>query len=284
MHLFVPEIGKRVKLSARETRENRKTLLTRCPSCFDEPLLKVHYVNELKHIAKIEAYKNRIADEKKAKADAEAAENERVKPASLREALKRGEKLPIKEWLMATYDRENISGFLRWWLYNILEPEFQKSEQSEAYESLRGKKILDLGCGSVESYVDNGIFAKPGDYEPWLCRALHRCGAKPIGVDIHSNDGEVFEHIQADLSKPGALQSLFDASHHSSFDGIVSSMFLKGGCSPTLSGMTTGSQRREMEAEIMQDALRLLKDGGIFLFEREKYQKKGNDLLLVSTD
>ena len=280
MRIFVPEIGKHIKLSAREARENKKTLLTRSPSCLVELPLKAHFINELKHIAKIKADADRIVDDKKAKDDAEAAETERKKPASLREALNHGEKLPIKEWLMATYDREHVSDFLEWELYNLLEPKFQKSKDSEPYESLRRKKILDLGCGSINSYVDNGVFAKPGDYEPWLCRALHKFGAKPIGVDIRSNEGEAFEHIQKDLSKPGALQSLFDASHDSSFDAIVVSMFVKENCSPLLEKMTTEPQRMELEAEIMREVLRLLKDDGILLFETVRYRKKGSMLLL----
>ena len=77
--------------------------------------------------------------------------------------------------------------------------------------NLKDKTVLDLGCGSASieakfSYLNHRM------YEPWLCRALLEIGAKPIGVDINSNDGEKFENYIADFYKPNSLSFLRDNS------------------------------------------------------------------------
>jgi SAM-dependent methyltransferase len=65
--------------------------------------------------------------------------------------------------------------------------------------SLRGKRILDLGCGNTIE-----IDAEGRMFEPWLCRALYELFARPIGVDIGVIHEE-FEHYQVDLRKPDSL-------------------------------------------------------------------------------
>src|SRR3989344_3058045 len=81
---------------------------------------------------------------------------------------------------------------------------------------LKGKRILDIGCGSTTPELNDRSF------EPWLCRALHELGAHPVGVDIGEIDTEKFEHYQLDLSKPGALNLFPDKS----FDGVNCRAFL----------------------------------------------------------
>lgn len=72
---------------------------------------------------------------------------------------------------------------------------------------LKGKKILDLGCGSYPT--TDGMFMS---WQPWLCRALLEIESKPIGIDIGNLSFEEFEHYQLDLTKPDALDFLPDKS------------------------------------------------------------------------
>lgn len=72
---------------------------------------------------------------------------------------------------------------------------------------LRYKVVLDLGCGSI-NFGDNNC----NSYEPWLCRILHKIGAKPIGIDISIfSQSEEFEAYKIDLLKPDSLHFLPDS-------------------------------------------------------------------------
>jgi|SRR3989338_950656 len=72
--------------------------------------------------------------------------------------------------------------------------------------NLRDKVVLDLGCGSTKSR-DNYYSL----YEPWLCRVLHKIGAKPIGIDLSIFPPiEEFEAYKIDLLKPDSLCFLPD--------------------------------------------------------------------------
>lgn len=286
MHIFVPEIGKRVKLSAREAREEKKNLLAHSHNCFADIQPKVHYINELKHIARKNAAADKVAKEKKAKEDAEAAEKKRREPAELRKALERGVELPLEEWLMATYYDEHIPSRCLSTLRS-LEGEFHRAgEQNRDYGCLKGKKILDIGCGSEFTNDGNMLFVKLTGFSPWLCRALHKCGAVAVGVDIENNDGEKFEHRLADLSEPGALKKLFGEGESATFDAIVMSSFVnskENDSSPQLKRMTTKEQRERIEAEMFEEALRLLKEGCLFIHDSRQYRKIDGKMLLVFT-
>ena len=63
----------------------------------------------------------------------------------------------------------------------------------EKLGDLKGKTIIDLGCGSKEA--EDSIY---GNYHPWLCRVLHELGAHVIGIDIATLDEE-FQTHQIDL-------------------------------------------------------------------------------------
>lgn len=70
---------------------------------------------------------------------------------------------------------------------------------------LRGKRIIDLGCGSRTSREN---FSGGVLYEPWLCRALFELGANPVGIDINDNSGEQFESYKIDLNQSRSLDFL----------------------------------------------------------------------------
>ncbi|MFH1222381.1 MAG: hypothetical protein V1492_04825 [Candidatus Micrarchaeota archaeon] len=170
---------------------------------------------------------------------------------------------------------------------NVLNDLFGGREDS--FDKLSGKKILDLGCGSRYTY-DNMIgFVSYVMYEPWLCRALNELGAFPTGIDFNSLDGEPFNHQVVDLSLKGALDFLST----SSFDAINSRFLLGADCasfSPTFERIVVERDARvdsevkvkEMKEEFMQQALRLLKEGGVFVFEAEAFRKINNRLEQVN--
>jgi len=88
-------------------------------------------------------------------------------------------------------------------------------------KNVRGKKILDIGCGSIErNFKARGVNDSEDrifrDFEPWLCRALQELGANPVGIDIMDLEIEEFEHYQLDFLEPKAL-NFFVAK---SFDGV----------------------------------------------------------------
>ncbi len=134
---------------------------------------------------------------------------------------------------------------------------------------LKGKRILDIGCGSRTSRAPSRGFRggreRPSRegytalFEPWFCRILTALGAGPVGVDIGDLGGEPFEHYQADLGHPGALDFLpersFDAVHDSRLFG-----------SPEF----TARFHRRAEAlriarEIVHQERRVLKEEGIII-------------------
>lgn len=89
---------------------------------------------------------------------------------------------------------------------------------------LIGKRILDLGCGSVantdrpwnpitrwiQQYKDPHRYVQ---FHPWYCRILEEAEAEAVGIDIGPNRGEKFESHKRDLLKPDiALRDLPDES------------------------------------------------------------------------
>ena len=74
---------------------------------------------------------------------------------------------------------------------------------------LHGKTIVDLGCGATGGHAERAVHKR--GYEPWLCRMLLKLGARPIGIDIGSLDGEKFEHCSVDLGLPKALDNVLPA-------------------------------------------------------------------------
>jgi hypothetical protein len=82
-------------------------------------------------------------------------------------------------------------------------------------QNLRGKTILDLGCGTIKNR--SGFESWGSDYgkygfDPWLCRLLPYLGVKTIGIDIDNLDNEKFEHYSLNLLEPNSLSFLQDNS------------------------------------------------------------------------
>src|SRR3989338_4987985 len=87
-------------------------------------------------------------------------------------------------------------------------------------EALRGKRILDLGCGSMTGgeHLGEHLGEHMKEFEPWFCRAIHELGANAVGVDGGCSPDEEFEFHHLDLVDPGALRIFKDHS----FDAIHS--------------------------------------------------------------
>ncbi len=121
----------------------------------------------------------------------------------------------------------------------------------------RGKRILDIACGSNSSRSpDTG--ARTAMFEPWFCRLLLELGAEAVGVDAGDLEGERFEHYSADLSRIGALDFLPDAS----FDAIQDSRLFG---SPEFLALLPRSDHVAIKAELRRQERRLLKPGGVII-------------------
>jgi hypothetical protein len=141
---------------------------------------------------------------------------------------------------------------------------------------LRGKRILDIACGSNTSRFPGGLSLKApfglGQmaivrasrgyttlFEPWFCRILYELGAIPVGIDFGDLDGEVFIHHKIDLGKIGGLDFLPEHS----FDGIQDSRLFG---SPEFTAQFPRQDERMIIAlEIVRQEQRILKNGGIII-------------------
>lgn len=150
---------------------------------------------------------------------------------------------------------------------------------------LRGLNILDLGCGSIETAGEENP-NKPKDFEPWVARFLHSAGAHVVGIDIGDISREEFQGHRIDLSKYNALGFL----PSDSFDVVrMKSLLHEDAPSPGLVGTMARNQNRsddegfagyminmmEMNIEIRRQALRLLREGGVFIYDVKAYKKVG---------
>jgi SAM-dependent methyltransferase len=144
----------------------------------------------------------------------------------------------------------------------------------ESLGSVRGKRILDIPCGSNSSKLPAPvqIWTPLGTlrlgpwrkgytalFEPWFCRILLAMGAEPVGVDFGDLDGEDFEHYKVDLGAQGALDFLPDAS----FDGVQDSRLF--GSPEFTAQFPRKSDRLAVAREIVRQEKRLLKPGGIVI-------------------
>jgi hypothetical protein len=144
---------------------------------------------------------------------------------------------------------------------------------------IKGKKILDIACGSNTSkapaslYIDTPFgemrFGRrrkgyTAQFEAWFCRILLELGASPIGIDIGDLDHEVFTHYRVDLGQSGALDFL--PSH--SFDAIQDSRLF--GSPEFTAQFPKQADRLRVAQEIRRQEQRLLKADGILIHSDAK--------------
>jgi hypothetical protein len=140
---------------------------------------------------------------------------------------------------------------------------------------LKGKRILDIACGSSTSRLPTRGFrtSQPAGrgaenhshdgytalFEPWLCRILFTLGAEPVGIDRGDLSGESFEHYPADLGRTGALDFL---PHHS-FDAVHDSRLF--GSPEFTTQFPDRDDALRIASEIVSQERRLLKKDGVIL-------------------
>lgn len=144
-----------------------------------------------------------------------------------------------------------------------------------SFAILKGKRILDIACGSSTSKAPSFVFVNTpfgggripvpatdgytAQFEPWFCRILLELGADPVGIDRGNLDGETFEHYPADLGQPGALDFLADLS----FDAVHDSRLFG---SPEFTAQFPNQEDRlKVAAEIWRQEQRVLKAKGMVI-------------------
>jgi hypothetical protein len=144
-----------------------------------------------------------------------------------------------------------------------------------AFAMLKGKRILDIACGSSTSKTPSFIFVNTpfgegriqvpstegyaAQFEPWFCRILLELGADPVGIDLGNLDMEPFEHYHVNLGQAGALAFLAEAS----FDAVHDSRLFG---SPEFTAQFPNQEDRlKVAAEIWRQEKRLLKAKGIII-------------------
>ncbi len=146
-----------------------------------------------------------------------------------------------------------------------------------AFTAVKGKRILDIACGSNTSKAPAFVFVDTpfgeeripiashaprgytAQFEPWFCRLLVELGAAPVGIDRGDLEGEIFEHYNVDLGLPGALNFLPDRS----FDAVQDSRLF--GSPEFTAQFPQHADRLKIAAEIWRQEGRLLKAGGIII-------------------
>ena len=125
--------------------------------------------------------------------------------------------------------------------------------------------ILDLGCGANGKTEESRKY-KHGQYEPWLCRALHKLGKQVIGIDIGDLSEEKFPYIETSLLDPHSLDSIRDNSIYIAHANMLFN-------SPELERQATGKRvenatstsRKALEQVLLPQLDRILVPEGIFL-------------------
>lgn len=144
---------------------------------------------------------------------------------------------------------------------------------------VRGKRILDIACGSNTSRAPSSIYIntpfgekrigrpKKGytaQFEPWFCRILLELGANPVGIDFGDLEGEAFEHYRVDLAERGALSFL--PSH--SFDAVQDSRLF--GSPEFTAKFPNRADRLRVAREIRREEQRLLRADGVVIHSDAK--------------
>lgn len=152
---------------------------------------------------------------------------------------------------------------------------------------LKGKAVLDIGCGSMDSENRSRISQPETTWQPWLCRCLLAAGAKPAGIDIEPNT-EKFRTYQGDVT----LEETFAAFKDGSFDIVNNRALLPGRDLDSPDDMSPALRRtararfgtddegclKKAAALLYSQAQRLLKEGGWYFCESTYYMKQGGKL------
>jgi hypothetical protein len=141
--------------------------------------------------------------------------------------------------------------------------------------AVKGKRILDIACGSNTSEAPSFVFVDTpfgeqrvgiphveghtAQFEPWLCRILLELESHPVGVDLGDLEGEAFEHYKVDLGQPGALDFL--PSH--SFDAVQDSRLF--GSPEFTAQFPNRADRLRIADEIVRQERRLLRRDGVVI-------------------
>jgi hypothetical protein len=136
---------------------------------------------------------------------------------------------------------------------------------------LEKMSVLDLGGGSQFPY------------HPWFSRISGLVGAKTTNADIGDPTGlpEPFDHLQADLTIPGALRVL----PADSYDLVMNTSFLSPAgafienTEPRLLQKLSAKQLDAMRADILEQVEHLLRQDGLYAYDREVYRKDGGVLV-----
>ncbi len=173
------------------------------------------------------------------------------------------------------------------------------SQISGDARSLIGKHVIDLGCGS-ESNTDRfdwlkRQFMKVLDreelhrFDPWYCRVAHETGAHVMGVDIASNEKEIFQSVQLDLMDPRSLEFFKDAStdavNNLCFTVPGDSFRAKSGTSPGVMKRLGMNREKayELNDQVSSQVERILREGGVYTLSEFVFQKKKSGLQKVRT-
>lgn len=140
---------------------------------------------------------------------------------------------------------------------------------------LKGKRVLDIACGSNTSRAPSFIYINTpfgetriplphrrgytAQFEPWFCRILLEVGADPVGIDLGDLEAETFEHYAVDLGREGGLDFL--PSH--TFDAIQDSRLF--GSPEFTDRFPDPAARLKVARQIRDQEKRLLKADGILV-------------------
>jgi hypothetical protein len=138
--------------------------------------------------------------------------------------------------------------------------------------NIRGKRLLDIACGSNTSRAPASIYVNTpfgerrignsnaeeftAQFEPWFCRLVFELGADSVGVDFGDLEGETFEHYRVDLGKIGALDFL--PAH--SIDAVQDSRLF--GSPEFTAQFPNRADRLRVAQEIRRQEKRLLRPNG----------------------
>lgn len=131
---------------------------------------------------------------------------------------------------------------------------------------IRGKKILDLGCGSTGRTYEANFMNEKRQFEPWVSRILLELGADVTGIDVGKIDEERFTHFNLDLTIDNSLAFIQDES----YDAVLALAFYD---SPELRQRTDYIQMAEVKKILYPQIERVLKSDGTYLEDRKIYTK-----------